>query len=225
MLAPGLLVAGLLTIALPRLSGPRTLHASSARAADTRTMTTAMGVLILVIALRSWTQIGFTTFVPFYYLDVLHGDPRMVGTLLAVFLGSGVLGTLVAGPIADRVGVRRYFVSALLLATPLAVVFLFTQGILAVVTLGALGFVLVSSFTASVVLGQAYMPRKPGLASGLAVGFAFGAGGIGASTLGWVADHWGLFAALSISAVMPAAAFCVSLLLPEPRPVIGDRYR
>ena len=69
----------------------------------------------------------------------------------------------------------------------------------------------------SVVLGQAYMPRNPGMASGLVVGFAIGAGGIGASALGWVADHWGLAAALWISAVTPLAGFLVSLFLPEPR--------
>ena len=61
-----------------------------------------------------------------------------------------------------------------------------------VVLLALLGFVLVSSFTVSVVLGQAYLPRNPGMASGLIVGFAIGAGGLGATALGWVADRWGL---------------------------------
>ena len=52
---------------------------------------------------------------PFYWAECSR-DPRLVGTLLAVFLGAGVLGTLAAGPIADRVGVRRYVVSVFLLA-------------------------------------------------------------------------------------------------------------
>ena len=69
-----------------------------------------MTILILVVTLRSWTQTGFSTLVPLYYLDVLKGDPRMVGTLLAVFLGSGAVGTLMAGPIADRFGVGNYAV-------------------------------------------------------------------------------------------------------------------
>jgi len=172
---------------------------------------------VLVIALRSWTQLGFSTYVPFYYIEVLHGDPGMVGTLLAVFLGSGVVGTLVAGPIADRIGPRRFMVSALPLATPIAVGFLFAKSALAVAILGALGFVLVSTFTVSVVLGQAYMPRHPGMASGMIVGFAIGAGGLGATALGWMADHWGLMSALWISAVMPLAGFAVALFLPEPR--------
>ena len=219
MLIPGLLVAGLLTAALPRLSAPAPATARAhASAAGARTMAGAMGLLILVVAMRSWTQLGFTTFMPFYWKDVLHGDPRLVGTLLAVFLGAGAVGTLAVGPVADRIGVRRYVVSVFLLAAPLAVGFLFVSGgPLVFVLLALLGFVLVSTFTVSVVLGQAYLPRHPGMASGLIVGFAIGAGGLGASVLGWVADHWGLTTVLGISAGMPLLAFLVALFLPEPK--------
>ncbi len=125
---------------------------------------------------------------PFYWKDVLHGDPRLVGTLLAVFLGSGAIGTLAAGPVADRVGVRRSVVGVFLLAAPLATAFLFVSS-------GPLVFV---------------------LPSGLIVGFAIGAGGLGASVLGWVADHWGLTTALGISAAMPLAGFVAALFLPDP---------
>ena len=216
MLIPGLLVAALLTAVLPMLSAPSALRAQAAL--DQRpTMAGAMGLLVLVIALRSWTQVGFTTYVPFYWIEVLHGDPTMVGTLLGVFLGAGVLGTLAAGPIADRVGMRRFMVSTLLLIVPIAVSFLFVSRPYAVVVLGILGFVLVSTFTVSVVLGQAYMPRNPGMASGMIVGFAIGACGLGATALGGIADRWGLASALWISAVMPLGAFVAALFLPEPR--------
>ena len=218
MLVPGVLVAGLLLAVLPSLSAPAPTQARVQATRDgAQTMVGAMSLLILVVAIRSWTQLGFTTFMPFYWKDVLHGDPRLVGTLLAVFLGSGVVGTLVAGPVADRVGVRRYVVSVFLLAVPIAVGFLFARGIFVFVLLALLGFVLVSTFTVSVVLGQAYLPRNPGMASGLIVGFAIGAGGVGASALGWVADHWGLTRALWISALMPLAGFLVALALPEPK--------
>lgn len=219
MLIPGLLTAILLTAVLPGLSAPPpAVAAARASAAGARPMVGAMSLLILMVAIRSWTQLGFTTFMPFYWKDVLHGDPRLVGTLLAVFLGAGVVGTLAAGPVADRVGVRRYVVSVFLLAAPIAVGFLFVSGgPLVFVMLALLGFVLVSTFTVSVVLGQAYLPRNPGMASGLIVGFAIGAGGLGAIVLGWVADHWGLTAALAISASMPLAGFVVALFLPDPK--------
>ena len=85
------------------------------------------------------------------------------------------------------------------------------------VTLGLFGAILTASFSVSVVLGQAYLPRNAGMASGLIVGFAIGLGGAGVTGLGRVADHWGVPAALWISALMPLAAFGLTRLLPAPR--------
>jgi len=216
MLLPGLLVTGLLMAVLPGLSRPLPARAQGATLAP-KTMVGGMSLLVLVVAIRSWTQIGFTTYMPFYYLEVLKGDPRMVGTLLAVFLGAGAAGTLIAGPISDRIGHRRYMVGVFFLATPLAVGFMLASGFWSFILLGALGVVLVSTFTVSVVLGQAYMPRNVGMASGLIVGFAIGAGGIGATALGWIADRWGLSSALWISALTPVLGCLLALALPEPR--------
>jgi FSR family fosmidomycin resistance protein-like MFS transporter len=108
-------------------------------------------------------------------------------------------------------------VSVFLLTVPVAVGVLLARGTFMFAALAVLGFVLVSTFTVSVVLGQAYMPRNPGMASGLIVGFAIGAGGIGVTVLGWIADHWGLWVSLWISALMPLVGFALSLFLPEPR--------
>src|SRR5206468_3065208 len=118
MILPSLLVAGLLMAVLPGLSRPLPAR-SDGRASAPPTMVGAMTLLVLVISIRSWTQLGFTTYMPFYYLEVLKGDPRMVGTLLAVFLGAGAAGTLIAGPIADRIGHRRFMVSVFFLAAAL----------------------------------------------------------------------------------------------------------
>lgn len=140
----------------------------------------------------------------------------MIGPLLFVFLGAGAVGTLVGGPLADRFGARRVIVGAFLSAAPLIAGFLLTRGPAAVLFLAASGFALVSTFTVSVVLAQAYLPTHLGMASGLIVGFAIGTGGIGVTGLGWVADQWGLFVALAVIVVLPFAGFVVSLFLPEP---------
>jgi MFS transporter, FSR family, fosmidomycin resistance protein len=216
MLVPSLMVSLLLLAAMPQLSGGSSAKKTVAATALAPNMPGAMALLILVVTLRSWTQLGFTTFVPLYYVDYLQADARLVGPLLFVFLGAGALGTVVAGPLADRVGARPFMVWVFLLATPFAVAFLLVSGWAAFIMLGAVGFVLVSTFTVSVVLGQAYLPRNTGMASGLIVGFAIGTGGLGVTLLGWVADHWGLPTALWISAVMPLAGFLAALFLPEP---------
>lgn len=217
LLAPAALVALVLVSVVPLLSGPVAARTAVAAASSARTMPGAMALLIGVVMLRSWTQLGFTTFVPFYYIDHLKADPRIVGPLLFVFLGAGALGTIVAGPLADRFGPRPFMVWACLLAAPLAVGFLLASGGFAFVMLGAVGFMLISTFTVSVVLGQAYLPRNLGMASGMIVGFAIGTGGLGVTVLGWIADHWGLPAALWITALMPLGGFVAALFLPEPK--------
>lgn len=216
LMLPGILTACLLAAALPRLGAVTPPVRRDRRAEGARPMTAGLILLILIVTLRSWAQLGLTTFVPFFYIDVLQGDPRMIGPLLFVFLGAGAVGTLVGGPLADRFGARRVIVGAFLAAAPLIAGFLLTRGAAAVLFLAASGFALVSTFTVSVVLAQAYLPTHLGMASGLIVGFAIGTGGIGVTGLGWVADQWGLFVALAVIVVLPFAGFVVSLFLPEP---------
>jgi FSR family fosmidomycin resistance protein-like MFS transporter len=87
-----------------------------------------MALLMGVVTIRAWVQLGLVAFVPFFYVDVLGADPRVIGPLLFVFLGAGAVGTLVGGPIADRWGTRRYVTYTLLAATPLIVGFLLRRG-------------------------------------------------------------------------------------------------
>jgi MFS transporter, FSR family, fosmidomycin resistance protein len=220
LLAPGLLVAGLLATVLPVLiTAPVPGTTARATRAGGRDMRGAMALLIGVVTVRSWTQLGLVTYVPFLYVELLGQDPRVVGMLLFLFLGAGAVGTLAGGPIADRWGSRRYIVASLLLSTPLIALFLWRPGgWIAAMALGATGFVLVSSFSITVALGQAYLPRSLGMAAGLIVGLAIGTGGIGVTILGWVADHWGLYAALGVVAALPLAGLVIALCLPEPRP-------
>ena len=220
MIAPSVVVAAVLCSVLPVLSRAAASAAPAARRSETAgaNMPGAMALLILVVTIRSWTQLGFTTFVPFYYVDHLQADPRLVGPLLFVFLGAGALGTVVAGPLADRWGARPFMTWVLLAATPLGALFMLTSGgPLAFLALGLFGAVLVSTVTVSVVLGQAYLPRNAGMASGLIVGFAIGSGGLGVTLLGWMADRWGLPTVLWISALLPLAGFLLALGLPAPR--------
>ena len=217
LLVPTLIASLLLLAVLPSFSQSAAPRAAAAAAARGVNMPYAMAVLILVVTIRSWTTLGFTTFVPFYYIDILGADPRLVGPLLFVFLGAGAVGTVIAGPFADRWGPRAFMQWVLLAALPFGALFLLTRGVLAFVMLGIFGALLTSSFTVSVVLGQAYLPRSAGMASGLIVGFAIGAGGLGVTALGWVADRYGLPSALWISALMPLLAFLTTRFLPAPR--------
>ena len=161
----GVVIALLLTAVLPSAVRAGAVRSRARRPAPAapRPWWRAMSLLILVVAIRSWTQLGFTTFMPFYWKEVLHGDPRHVGTLLAVFLGAGVVGTL-GGGAGGRPHRRRAATWWRSSSSPPRWRWAFSswRAGSCYVLLGVLGFVLVSTFTVSVVLGQAYLPKNPG---------------------------------------------------------------
>lgn len=214
---PPLLVAAIMLPALASFGTVTTGASATTRARAGENMPRAMALLIVVVMIRAWATLGFTTFVPLYYVNELQADPLIVGPLLFVFLGAGALGTVVAGPLADRWGPRVFMKWVLLAAVPFGLLFLETRGALAFVMLGIFGGVLTASFSVSVVLAQAYLPRHAGMASGLIVGFAIGTGGLGVAVLGLVADRYGLPVALVISALAPLAGFVVARFLPAPK--------
>ena len=214
---PPLLVAAIMLPALASFGTVTRGASATTRARAGENMPRAMALLIVVVMIRAWATLGFTTFVPLYYVNELQADPRIVGPLLFVFLGAGALGTVVAGPLADRWGPRVFMKWVLLAAVPFGLLFLETRGALAFVMLGIFGGVLTASFSVSVVLAQAYLPRHAGMASGLIVGFAIGTGGLGVAGLGLVADRYGLPVALVISALAPLAGFVVARFLPAPK--------
>jgi len=91
-----------------------------------------------------------------------------------------------------------------------------TQGIALFVVLGLLGMIVISTFTVTVVMAQHLLPHNLGIASGLMVGFAMGAGGISVTLLGVIADHFGVPFALRSIAVLPLFGLVLSLMLRYP---------
>lgn len=175
-----------------------------------------MSLLLTMIMLRSWTHIGLITFIPFYYISYLKGDPMMAGNLLFVFLTAGTVGTFLGGPLADRLGHKKVVLFSLSASCPLLVLFLLSSGFWAFFWLTLAGLVLIFSFSVSMVMGQSFMPHNVGMASGLMLGLSFGMGGLGAAILGLFADLWGVPTTLWIIAFLPCSAFLIAALIPYP---------
>jgi FSR family fosmidomycin resistance protein-like MFS transporter len=173
-------------------------------------------LLIGTVIMRSWIQMGLMTYIPFYYIDYLKGDPLYASALVSVFLLGGVMGTLGGAPVADRLGHKRYLCISLFLTTLVLPLIFVTKDLLLFVVLGLLGMIVISTFTVTVVMAQHLLPHNLGIASGLMVGFAIGAGGICVTLLGVVADYFGVPFALKSIAVLPLLGFILSLMLRYP---------
>ena len=177
----------------------------------------SLAILLAVITFRSLAWFGLITFVPLYEVSLGHsksyGNYVFAGMLLV-----GAVGTLLAGPLADRVGLRTVLMGSLIVCTPLILVFLLVGGVLGVIALACTGAAVIGTFGITMVMAQEYLPGNIGMASGLAVGFAIGLGGVAAVILGAVADSIDLKTALYISAGGPLVALVLAMFLPRTEP-------
>lgn len=171
-------------------------------------------LLVLVIIMRTWVHLGIVTFLPQYYVHYLHHSETYAATLTSLFLLAGAFGTLVGGPAADRWGLKTIIVASMAAMVPLLFLFGQARGFWVPVVVVLAGFTVVSTFSVTVVLGQELLPNNVGLASGLTLGFAIGTGGIGATLLGWIGDHWGLPAIFHTMIIFPVIGLMLALFLP-----------
>jgi MFS transporter, FSR family, fosmidomycin resistance protein len=176
----------------------------------------AMKLLLGVIALRSVAWFALITFVPLW--EVALGHSKSHGNhLLALMLFAGGVGTLVLGPLADRLGRRPVLLGSVVAAGPLMLVYVLVGGIPGAFALALIGACIVGTFGVTMVMGQEYMPRHLGTASGLVIGLSVGLGGIAALVLGRLADATSLRTALLVAAAAPILAIALAALLPSAR--------
>ena len=213
--APCLAVAGLLLVVSRYLGGFVPSASAYLRAAG-RDRWGPMSLLLGVVAFRSVTWFGLITFVPLW--EVSLGHSKSYGNhLLSLMLITGGLGTLVLGPAADRFGRRPVLAVSSILAAPLVFVFVEVGGIPGAIALGLVGCAVMGTFGVTMVMGQEYLPRRVGMASGLVIGLSIGLGGIAAVALGALADTIDLQSALYVCAASPLIALALTLLLPSGR--------
>jgi MFS transporter, FSR family, fosmidomycin resistance protein len=177
-----------------------------------RQVTAAIGVLIALVFSKYFYLASFTSYYTFYLMSRFHVSVRSSQIHLFAFLGAVAAGTLVGGPIGDRIGRKTVIWCSILGILPLTLLLpyasLFWTGVLSVVV----GFVLASAFPAILVYGQELVPGRVGMISGLFFGFAFGMGGIGAAILGRIADATSILFVYKICAWLPAIGLLAGFL-------------
>nr|WP_323670583.1 MFS transporter [Pedobacter sp. GR22-10] len=155
---------------------------------------------------------SLTNYFTFYLIQKFQVSVQTSQIYLFIFLFSVAAGTLLGGPIGDKIG-RKYVIWASILGTaPFALLLphanLFWIGVLIV----PIGMILASAFSAILVYAQELIPGKVGLVAGLFFGFAFGMGGIGSALLGKLADSKGIAYVFSICAFLPLIGLLTGFL-------------
>jgi FSR family fosmidomycin resistance protein-like MFS transporter len=179
-----------------------------------RTVTLAIAVLLALIFSKYFYLASLYSYYTFYLIERFHVSVQSSQLHLFLFLGAVALGTLVGGPVGDRVG-RKYVIWVSILGVlPFTLMLphanLFWTSTLTVV----IGLILSSAFSAILVYAQELLPGKVGMIAGLFFGFAFGMGGLGAALLGELADHRGIEYVYQLCAWLPAIGL-LTVFLPN----------
>ena len=152
----------------------------------------ALVLILFLIFARSWYISGMTNFYAFYAIDKYGLSIKEAQIFLFAFLVSGAFGTFFGGPLADRFGKKNIIFISMIATAPLSAIIPFMPYTVAFALLTVSGFILMSSFSVTVVYAQELIPGKIGTMAGLTVGLAFGMGAIGSVGLGYLADLIGL---------------------------------
>ncbi|MDP3526209.1 MAG: MFS transporter [Hoeflea sp.] len=180
----------------------------------------ALVVLALLVFTKNVYTASFTSFYTFYVIERFGVSVQDAQLLLFVFLGAMAAGTLIGGPVGDRIGARAVIWVSILGVLPFTLMLpyadLFWTAILTII----IGVVLASAFPAIVVFAQELVPGRVGLIAGVFFGFAFGMGGISAAILGQVADAKGIVYVYAICSFLPFLGL-LTVFLPRERRAAG----
>lgn len=175
----------------------------------------AVILLVIVIVIRSWSQIGISMFMPFYYQHEFGIGYGVSDSFTFIFLAAGAVGTFVGGTLSDRLQKQKILLYSMLCAIPFGFGLPFVHGAPALLILIPFGFFILSSFAVTVVYMQYLLPRNVGLASGLSIGFGVGAGGIGATFFGALSDALGLQIVFYVLVLLPIIGAVLAFFLPN----------
>jgi FSR family fosmidomycin resistance protein-like MFS transporter len=177
----------------------------------------ALATLVALIFSKYFYLISLTNYYTFYLIDRFQVSVQGAQVGLFVFLFAVAAGTIIGGPVGDRIGRKRVIWISILGVAPFSLVLPYV-GLAGTVALTVLiGVILASAFSAILVYAQELVPGNVGLIAGLFFGLAFGAAGIGSALLGRLADHTSINYVFKVCAWLPLLGL-LTAFLPEVEP-------
>lgn len=175
-----------------------------------------MVLLILLMISKFVYSVSLSSYYTFFLIERYGLTANQSQVALFIFLAAVAAGTIIGGPLGDRIGRRKVILWSILGILPFTVAAPWLPLVPAVIAVSLAGLVLASAFPAMVVYAQDLMPQSTGMVAGLMFGLAFGFAAVGAAGLGMLADRIGIVAVYRICAFLPLLGL-VAVFLPEPR--------
>ena len=193
---------------ITRLAGAATRRADASR----RRVATAIAVLLALVFSKYVYLASITSYYTFYLIEQFHVSVRSSQLHLFVFLASAAVGSMIGGPLGDRLGSKYIIWTSILGVLPFTLLLphanLFWTGVLTV----PIGLILASAFPAIVVYAQDLLPGRTGMVAGIFFGLAFGMGSVGAAVLGKLADQFSISLVYQICAFLPLIGLLAAFL-------------
>jgi MFS transporter, FSR family, fosmidomycin resistance protein len=172
----------------------------------------SIGILVVLIFSKYFYIASISSYYSFYLIEKFKVSVQSAQFHLFIFLLAMALGTLLGGPIGDRIGRKRVIWVSILGIAPFTLILPYVDLLWTGILTFVIGLILSSAFSAIVVFAQELMPGKVGAVSGLFFGFAFGIGGIGAAVLGGLADRHGIEFVYRVCAYLPLLGMVAAFL-------------
>jgi FSR family fosmidomycin resistance protein-like MFS transporter len=200
-----------------RISHKNSAAAHKASALPRKKVIAALAVLVALIFSKYVYLTSMTTYYTFYLIHHFHVSVRTSQLLLFVFLFSVALGTIIGGPVGDRIGRKRVIWASILGVAPFSLLLPHVGLVGTVILTVFIGIILASAFSAILVYAQELVPGKVGMIAGLFFGLAFGIAGIGSAALGQLADRTSIEFVFGLCAFLPLIGL-LTILLPDVEP-------
>ena len=175
----------------------------------------ALAVLVVITVCRSWINSGIGSFLPLYLVNEQGKSIETAQYYTFVFLLAGAIGTFLGGMASDWFSKKKILLFSMIGAVPFTLLIPVLDGFWAYVNIFVVGLISLSSFAVTVVYAQQLVPNKIGFVSGLMIGFAIGAGGIGATILGGLADSVGIVTVIELLTIFPILGMILCIWLPD----------
>jgi len=174
----------------------------------------AIAVLLVLIFSKYFYMAGLSSFYTFYVMERFGLTVQSAQLHLFFFLFASAVGTVLGGPIGDRIGRKPVIWVSIFGVAPFALLLLHADLFWTTTLTIVIGLILSSAFSAILVYAQELIPGKVGMVSGLFFGFAFGMGGLGAAMLGFFADLTSIDFVYQAIAYLPLLGV-VAIFLPK----------